>query len=237
MPRRIEPEILDELPPQDPRALGSRRDLRRINAWMMQAGIMARLLRRYGPTPPRTIIELGCGDGTFMLGLARRLAPSWPGVTVELVDRQDIVSPETRSRFGALGWHAEPVVADASDALQGRREASGIVTANLFLHHLHDDALMRLFAATAVSATFVAACEPRRSAMALAGSRLVGLIGCNDVSRHDAVASVRAGFAGDELSTAWRRGAEAGAAWSLEEGRAGLFTHTFLARRVTAEAA
>ena len=54
-PRRVEPEILDELPPDNPRSVASRRDLRRLNVVMMQTGLMASLLRRYGETPPRTI--------------------------------------------------------------------------------------------------------------------------------------------------------------------------------------
>ncbi|TPV99455.1 MAG: hypothetical protein USCAAHI_01108 [Beijerinckiaceae bacterium] len=42
--RVVRPEWLDSLPPDDPRAGRSRRDLRRINAWMQQAGIMAGVL-------------------------------------------------------------------------------------------------------------------------------------------------------------------------------------------------
>jgi hypothetical protein len=77
-----------------------------------------------------------------------------------------------------------------------------------------------------VTPLFVA-CEPRRSSMALAGSRLLGFIGCNDVTRHDAVVSVRAGFSDGELSDAW----PAGPGWSLEERPAPPFSHLFVARR------
>src|SRR5262249_44322808 len=42
--RRVEPEWLDRLPPGDARAVRSRRDLDRINRWMLQPGIMARAL-------------------------------------------------------------------------------------------------------------------------------------------------------------------------------------------------
>jgi hypothetical protein len=71
------------------------------------------------------------------------------------------------------------------------------------------------------------ACEPRRSALALGASRLVGLIGCNEVTRYDAPISVRAGFAGRELSGLW----PAGGAWQLREGARGLFSHCFVAGR------
>jgi hypothetical protein len=52
----------------------------------------------------------------------------------------------------------------------------------------------------------------------------VWVLGCNAVTRHDAVVSVRAGFAGKELSAAWPPGA-----WQLEERVAWPFTHLFVA--------
>ena len=125
-PRRLEAEWLDLLPADDPRAIRSRRDLRRVNLFMLQAGIMRRLLMRYaGDAKPRSLLELGCGDGTFMLRLARRLAPRWPDVTVTLLDRQSIVSEETKAAFRALGWHPRTVTADVFAFLeQGARGRS-----------------------------------------------------------------------------------------------------------------
>src|SRR6478736_3033775 len=102
MPRLLEPELLDILSPEDPLAVGSRRDLRRLNVWMRQSVIMARLLQGYGPTAPRTILELGAGDGTFMLSVAKRLVPSWSGVTIRFVDRHDLVTGETEKAFADL---------------------------------------------------------------------------------------------------------------------------------------
>ena len=58
--RSLVPEILDGLAADDPRALASRRDLRRINALMFQARIMASLLRKFAPKPPRRILEMQC---------------------------------------------------------------------------------------------------------------------------------------------------------------------------------
>jgi hypothetical protein len=54
------------------------------------------------------------------------------------------------------------------------------------------------------------------------------MIGCNDVTRHDAIVSVRAGFKNRELSELW----PAGGAWILHEHAYGLFSHYFVARRV-----
>src|SRR5262245_54445300 len=97
MVRCVEPEWLDQLPADDPRAVRSRRDIRRVNAWMLQPGILARhLIKYWGEGSPRTILDLGAGDGTFMRNVARRLASRWTGVTVFLLDRQDIVSARTR---------------------------------------------------------------------------------------------------------------------------------------------
>ena len=100
------------------------------------------------------------------------------------------------------------------------------IIANLFLHHFEDDTLARLFALAASRTTLLVACEPRRARLPLAGSHLLGVIGCNDVTRHDAVLSVRSGFIARELSALWPldRG------WSLEERRAGPFSHLFVAR-------
>ncbi len=229
MQRCVEPEWLDELPPEDLRAICSRRDLQRVNRWMRQAAIMQRVLTRCcGQLPPRVLLELGAGDGTFMLRLARRLAPHWKNVKVVLLDRQNIVSSETRESFKALGWKVETITADAFDFLeQAKYQPVDIITANLFLHHFQHERLTQLLLQASRIADLFVACEPRRSALALTGSRLLWAIGCNEVSRHDAVVSVRAGFARQELSMLWPEKAS----WRLREHAAGLFTHCFVAQR------
>src|SRR5438552_3822426 len=144
MPRRVDPEWLDVLPAHDPRAIRSRRDLKLVNAWMLQGGIMARSLRDQFPDqPPRTLIDLGAGDGTFILSVARRLAPVWKNVTVTLLDHQDIVSEPTLAAFRALQWRPETIAMDAFEFLERSPEACA-VTANLFLHHFEGEQLERL---------------------------------------------------------------------------------------------
>jgi methyltransferase family protein len=226
LPRRLEPEWLDHLPAEDPRAMRSRRDLTRVNSFMGNARRMAAALLKHAATPPRTIIDLGSGDGQFMLAVARRLAPRWSGVTVNLLDQQNIVGQTTRAGFAALGWRVEPTSADVFDFLAQARSAD-IVTANLFLHHFVDDELTRLFAQVARMAALMVACEPRRSKLVVEASRLLWVAGCNDVSIHDAVVSARAGFSGRELSALWPRDPQ----WRLQEHAAGLFSHRFIARR------
>ena len=164
-----------------------------------------------------------------MLRLASILARRWAGVSVVLVDRQASWNSEIRERFALLGWMVEMVVADVFDALKDRQAGrADIVLANLFLHHLPSSRLASLFSLVAQRANLFAACEPCRSWLALVGSNLVGLLGCNAVTRHDAPASVRAGFCGAELSALWPK--EFG--WILTERSAGLFSHGFVARHV-----
>jgi hypothetical protein len=218
--RVLTPELLDSLAADDPRAIRSRRDLVRINAVMRQQAIMARALSAC--PPPRSIADLGGGDGRFMLGVARRMAKRWPGVKVLIVDQQDIVTSETRTGFEALGWQCEARRGDVFEVLP----AADIITANLFLHHFDDASLSRLLEAVTAHTPCFVTCEPRRNGFALLASYLVGVLGCNAVTRHDAVASVEAGFTGQELSRLWPQ-----KGWRLAE-RAGFpFTHVFTAQR------
>ena len=102
--RRIEPELLDILPPDDPRAIGSRRDLVWINALMFQSAIMAGLFKANVRKTPTRILELGSGDGAFMLSVAKRLAGSWTDVDLVMLDQVNLISDKRRADFTALGW-------------------------------------------------------------------------------------------------------------------------------------
>jgi SAM-dependent methyltransferase len=221
MARVLTAEWLDRLPADDPRAIRSRRDLRVINGWMRQGAIMAAALRPL--PPPQRLIDLGSGDGTFLLRVAQRLG--WRDVTAHLVDQHDIVSAATRAAFEALDWRIDIIVADARDVLR-RTANADLITANLFLHHLAADDLRDLFGEAAGAGASVVACEPRRNRLAALASRAVWALGCNAVSRHDAAASVRAGFTGRELSALWPA-----RSWHLQEYAALPFTHCFVARR------
>jgi Methyltransferase domain len=229
--RSVEPEWLDELPADDRRAIRARRDLKRLNAFILQSGVMVgALTRHWAGDPPRRLVDLGCGDGTFMLGVARALAPRWRSVSVTLLDRQSIVSTATRDGFAALGWQAETQAADVLDYLAqiaGTGPGADIITANLFLHHFPPAPLARLLDLAARATRLFVACEPRRTQLALRSSRLLWAIGCNDVSLHDSIVSVRAGFCGNELSAAWPQSDQ----WELREDEARLFAHRFVARR------
>jgi 16S rRNA G1207 methylase RsmC len=229
--RRVDPELLDQLPVDDPRATHSRHDLRRINSVMMQPRIVARALARHCKTAPRSMVDLGSGDGTFMLKVARRLSPRWRDVTITLLDRQNIVSRETYDRFTDLRWRAEPLAADVFEFLElSPRADIDAVTANLFLHHFENWQLKRLLEQAARQASLFVACEPRRGVMSLLLSAMTRAIGANEITRHDAVASVRAGFRGQELSTLWPEPDR----WRLHEWAASPLSHCFVAVRKSA---
>ena len=224
--RSIEGEWLDSLSADDPRAMRSRRDLRRVNAIMLQAGIMARLLnKQHVGGRPQKMIELGGGDGTFILRVAHKLR--WRDIELVLVDRQDIVGERTRAGFAELGWRLSVRQTDVFDFLGRDGATADVVAVNLFLHHFSDADLARFLRMASTLAPSFVACEPRRSAFALLGSRMVFALGCNAVSRHDAVASVRAGFEGDALSRLWPQSP----GWRLYEQAAWPFTHCFAAWR------
>jgi SAM-dependent methyltransferase len=229
--RLVQPEMLDGLREADPRALAARRDLVRVNTLMFQQAIMARLLADHAGAP-RRMLEIGAGDGAFMLGVARRLAPRWPAVELTLLDRAELVTAERRASFGKLGWRIETVTADIFDWLRIAEGARfDAIAANLFLHHFTDADLARLFSALRQLAPVFIAAEPRRSGFALAASRMLWAIGANAVTRHDAPASVRAGFKDSELSALWPGGPSS----VVAERKAGLFTHVFVARGLAVE--
>ena len=227
--RHLEPELLDGLQADDPRAIASRRDLRRINALMFQARIMASLMRANVPTPPQRVLEIGSGDGQFMLSVARLMTGLWPHVEITMVDRVGLIGEDLCNAFAKMGWQAHPVVADIFDwkeaALQGPFD---LVCANLVLHHFDDTQLLALFSRMMIMAPMLVATEPLRARGPLLATRFLRLIGAGAVTLNDATQSVRAGFRGMELSQLWQLSGGA----PVMEGRKSLFTQGFVGARM-----
>ncbi|HEY2346364.1 MAG TPA: hypothetical protein VGH80_10835 [Xanthomonadaceae bacterium] len=227
--RRVEPEMLDSLPADDPRAVRSRGDLRRINRIMGTCGLIGSALDaivRAAPSP--RIVELGAGDGSLLLRLARQRARSWPQIQLGLLDMQPVVRAATLVGFHDAGWDARVIGADAFDWLAQPEEGEApIVVANLFVHHFDGERLKALLTGIAAKARAFVCCEPRRNRTAYTGAAMMWAIGCNGVTVNDGMLSVRAGFNHDELSAIWP-GREA---WRLREDRVGPFVHRFVAVR------
>jgi predicted nicotinamide N-methyase len=241
MARVVAPEDLDTLDARDPAAVHARRDLRRIHRAMGTRSILVRGLadlRSARPGRRLHILELGAGDGTLMLGVARTLARTGCAAQLTLLDRQPCVEAATLDGYVRAGWDAAPVATDVARWVvveNARVQPIGaaparwdLIIASLFLHHFNWRELVALLEAIARRTERFFACEPRRAGLALAASHLVGALGANAVTRNDSVASVRAGFAGTELSALWPapRGD-----WELHEYGAGLFSHCLSARR------
>lgn len=176
MNRVVRPEKLDYLPPDDPRAIRSRADLRRIHFGMGNF----RWLERSFSQPPESLLEIGAGDGA----LCQRLQSRFPSTHITGVDR--IPGPagvtwQTDDLFNVL-----PSV--SAEALIGV----------MILHHFSDDGLAQLgqWLGRFRELRF---CEPWRSP----GSQTLGWLMqpfFNDVTRHDLPVSVDAGFAPGELA-------------------------------------
>ena len=233
MLRQIEPEWLDELPAEHPDAKQSRHDLRRINAWMGNASTMAGVLRNLEDNGSgRRVIEIGAGDGEFLLSVARRMARR-PGSNptsreAVLVDRQYLLANNTTAQFAQLRWKVQAVKADVLDFLAQGSESDGTMIANLFLHHFPRETLQGILTAASRHASAFVAIEPRRSFFSWFFAHGLGWIGCNAVTRHDAPVSVRAGFQEMELSALWPKSPS----WHLAEHRTGFFSHLFVARKL-----
>jgi len=220
--RVVEPEILDQLPSVDKAAAHSRRDLARLNGLMQHASLIRKHLT---PDVTRTA-DLGAGDGTLILSALKSANSSVREVV--LVDQQRIVTDGTLAAFESIGINPTVAIADVFDwlARQSAAPHTAIVT-NLFLHHFQRENLQRLLDLASQASDLFIACEPRRGLWPQLAASLVGVVGCNHVTRHDALVSVRAGFRDRELTTLWPDPTR----WQIEERSAGLFSHLFVARR------
>lgn len=234
--RVVEAEALDHLAPDDPLAVRSRRDLKRVHTAMGTRVTLCRALRSLPLPPPREaplrVLELGAGDGSLMLRVANARLPGWERVELTLLDRVSLLTDATVALYAQAGWRARTRVVDVFDWSREPRPDErrwDLVVTNLFMHHFEGDALTVLLAAIARRADRFLACEPRRGWLALAGSHLIGAIGANAVTRQDAVLSVHAGFRGRELSSRWPGATPSD--WALEERAAGAFSHLFTAVR------
>lgn len=225
--RRVEPEWLDTLVPADPRARRARRELRRVNALMGNARIVARELARGLGRDARSIAEIGAGEGGFLGTVAAQRSLAGRRLHATLVDRQPCAERAMVDALGARGWQAMAVQGDAFAWLAAPEPRYDAIVANLFLHHFEAPALRRLLALVARRTSLFVACEPRRSAAAGAGAACLALLGCGEVTRHDAAVSVRAGFVDGELAALWPDRSR----WQLSERRRGPFSHLFVARR------
>jgi hypothetical protein len=227
-PRCVRPEILDALAPGDPKALRSRRDLRRVHRAMRSVAALNQALARLRlASSPKSILELGAGDGSLLLRFAAALRPRWSGVKLTLLDRQRVVNPETVESYRRHGWEVTSVCEDALVwARRSVHQRYDLTVATLFLHHFQELELRELLRGVVSQSRSFIAIEPRREMLAKMGSRLIGLLGTSAVTREDAVKSVDAGFTDKEITAVWPTNYKT---WWTQEFRVLPFSHGFIA--------
>lgn len=179
--RQLTPELLDHLPHDDPGAIRSRRDLRRINTFM---GNDSWILRNISTETP-SITEIGTGDGNLLSKIHNRF-PAIPLIACDLAPRPD-------SLPDAVEWIRGNILEKPPET------NGGTLIANLILHHFTDEQLEQL-APWIANFDHIIVNEPLRSPI----PRYMGLLAnplVNAITRHDMRVSIEAGFVTNELPT------------------------------------
>ena len=188
--RLVQRELLDSLPHDDPAAQRSRRELLLINRIMGNHRWVCRTLSQREVREDR-VLELGAGDGS----LARHV---WNDGIMQPSQWSALdLAPAPPDWPDAAAWHQR----DLFDLMV--LPDVKIIVANLFLHHLQNSQLALLGTRLPESCRTLLVCEPaRRRVYSLMGRLLCAMIQLSSVTRHDMLASIRAGFLGDELAQA-----------------------------------
>jgi hypothetical protein len=172
--RKLTPELLDHLPHDDPGALRSRADLRRINFFMGNERWIAAVI----PENTRHITEIGAGDGHLLA----RLAGTFPQAEITAYD----LAPRPAHLPSSVKWTQGDLFAQAPPT------HGGTLIANLFLHHFTNPQLralgewMRGFDTLLIN-------EPLRARLPV----LLGKIAApfiHPITRHDMRVSIEAGL-------------------------------------------
>ncbi|MDP0490730.1 MAG: class I SAM-dependent methyltransferase [Verrucomicrobiota bacterium JB023] len=184
MKRIVEPEILDTLSRQDPRAIRSRRDLRLINLLMGNERWILRKLKELNfLNSSSSLIELGAGDGKLCQGIVRASSGS------------RVTGMDLRERPAACDERVSWVEGDIFESLP--RTTGEVVVGSLILHHFQADALQSLGNLLKTRRAVLFAEPYRASWSLLEGYALWPLIG--EVTKNDMLVSIRAGFRRGEL--------------------------------------
>lgn len=199
--RVVEDEWLDRLPPNDPAAIRSRADLRRINFVMGNERWITRVVREFPDAAQRGIVELGAGDGVLSLKIAREF-PQVPVTAYDLAPPPDREALHSGCR---IDWRV-------GDIFQQPAPTGGILVANLFLHHFEGNDLKRL-GAWCDGFEVLVFNEPNRAWLPLWLGTLAWPF-IHPVTRHDMPVSIRAGFREGEIPALMGL---AGGGWKFRE--------------------
>ncbi|MDF1737914.1 MAG: methyltransferase domain-containing protein [Verrucomicrobiales bacterium] len=210
MQRRVTPELLDSLPANDPAAVRSRQDLRRINFMMGNFRWLNHALRHAGLRAGARVVEVGSGDGKFAGALSHL------GYSVTAVD----LAPRPADLPEKVHW----IQGDMFEELP--RLSADALIANLFWHHF-DDRQLDALAPTMGGFPLLIVNEPLRAHFPqVLGAALVPFV--NRVTRHDLFVSIRAGFRPGELPRHWQLETDQ---WEIKESIGLLGASRLIARR------
>ncbi len=182
--RVVVPEILDHLAADDPEAIRSRRDLRRINFFMGNERWFCREIQRFTEQASRGITEIGAGDGALCCQLAE-IFPKAPIVAYDL-------APKPKTLGSRVLWNE-------GNLLEMPAPNGGILIANLLVHHFQGEELAAL-GKWIQGSEVILLNEPDRSHFPHLLGRLAHPF-INRVTRHDMLVSIRAGFREEEMAT------------------------------------
>ena len=187
--RVVLPEMLDALPADDPRARKARHELDLFNLLMGNHSWIEQQVARFRE-PDHRLLEIGAGSGTLGKRLVQRNV--WPEFS--------LIGMDTTPRPLAWPLHAEWV---QGDVLQEPLPDAEVVVVNLLLHQFTDAQLAAFGRAVPRCCHTLIAVEPLRSRAALVMGRMVAWLSrASTVTRYDMVASLHAGFRGNELPSA-----------------------------------
>lgn len=207
--RHLEDEILDFLPSNDPSAIRSRRDLRLINFLMGNIRWIQSCVKNNNEISH--ITELGAGDGALLSNLAGR------GLKLTGIDLQ----PKPENLSSDIGWGQLDVTKTDTSYF------NNTVVAVLFLHHLSESQLIELGEKIRLG-KFLYVVEPHRCFFSiLQGYTLFPFV--NQVTRHDMMVSIKAGFKMGELPEIL--GLDQNKGWSYSEHITPLGAYRLSARR------
>ncbi len=179
--RVLQAEILDSLPPDDPDARRSRRDLVLLNALM---GNAAWLRSRMDFVIAERIAEIGAGEGV----VCKKMAAWLPDCEIIGLDR---IPPPT-DLPAKIGWRQGDLFQELPKC------EAGVVVGVMILHHFTAEQLRDL-GCILQKARAVYFCEPWRSGLARFWSACLSPF-VGRVTRHDMPASINAGFRKGELA-------------------------------------
>ncbi|HTU26576.1 MAG TPA: methyltransferase domain-containing protein [Pirellulales bacterium] len=187
--RHVEPEVMDQADLDPERHRHALAGLAQVNWLSHSAGIVWRPIRKLArqlPTQQVRVLDLACGGGDVLLGVARRARRHGLDVALVGYDRSATAIEYARSRRASLGPDlASTVRFERRDVLAQPWEGGfDVVMCSLFLHHLGETQAGELLRRMAeASRHLVLVNDLSRSRLGY----LVALVACATITRSEVV--------------------------------------------------